>query len=175
MEAFQDTTLGIQREVAVVEYVCIHNECKKKWKSTDEGANSFMKYCNACNIKLIADLSDEFDPTGHDAQDRMETPAPFERLEDEQPEEPGITPLKEPDVAPLEESDVDQLEERGIDPMEDRDVGSLEGPDLEPMDDMAMEDIEDAITALVRTRDTRQSVFVKIGTMIHLRLFAVQN
>lgn len=47
-----------QYERATQEFRCKAQGCEAVCKPTDEGVNVFMSYCNACNIKLHAELND---------------------------------------------------------------------------------------------------------------------
>lgn len=159
MEDFQDTTLGAQIECAAVEFFCINNGCNKKCKSTDEGINPHMKYCNACSIKLTADLSEALNLADCGEQHHNE---PVEG-----------PPIDSSDDRPIDnESLIDPPDDSFIDPPDDlrsdlADDLPIDPPDdalNDPPDNMSMADIEGAVWTLVRTRDTRQFCIIKIGS-----------
>jgi hypothetical protein len=150
MEAFQDTTLGNELEAEVVDFLCINSGCNKRCKSTDEGINAFMKYCNACNIKLAVDLSNGMGDASFGVRADDEEP---ERPYHEEPEPPCDEELERPYDKEPECRDNEQLED-------------------EDVNEMSLEDIQNALCCLVRTRDARQSTIIKIGALV---FFIISN
>ena len=50
----------LRSEQQETSFTCKNTGCAQACLSTDEGVNIFMKYCNACNIKLRSDLEEAF-------------------------------------------------------------------------------------------------------------------
>lgn len=162
MEDLQDTTLGAQMESAVVEFLCINNDCNKSCKSTDEGVNPHMKYCNACSIKLTADLAAVLNMEDSEYQHQNGP------LDDAAVDTPGDWQSDPPDDTLSE-----LPEDHPIGSPDDLPNALLDGPLNDPPCDMSMRDIEDAVETLVRTRDMRQYAIVMIGKLDNGKLFAV--
>ena len=142
LEAIVDSTSALTKECAVIEFECRVHGCGKQCKSTDEGANSFMKLCNACYIVLRSDLDDAngFEETGEDTRElQQENHVPEESSEDVDMQEDSFG-VEQPNDT--------------FDSGEQANGGS-----------MSMEEISTALRLLVQARDARQSVKIRFGIL----------
>jgi hypothetical protein len=139
LEELVDSTSALTKECTVTEFQCRADGCGKACKSTDEGANSFMRLCNACYIILRSDLED---------QDIANTPELEGIVMEESPEDSNIPGASLADTQGIPEIPNDTAE-------------SNEQP-------MTMEEISTSLRLVVQARDARQTVKIRFGICVYV-------
>lgn len=154
---FQDTTKDAENEAAVVEFTCISRDCGKTCKSTDEGVNQFMRYCNACNILLTASLSSVMPQFNR--SDDMQSEGHHDSISESQP-----------DDWQDDQSDDNYQEDSTGNRHEDEPDNQLDDPLDNQLNDspnsgtMTLADMSALLFSLLRSCDVTQVAVLQLGT-----------
>lgn len=149
LEQFVDSTSALAKECAITDFECRSVGCGKICRSADEGVNAFMKLCNACCIKLRADMEDKANEDMQAVSDEIVEPW-IEETEN------CLQELQEP-----QEPDQELILSIALESDEYSATENVQAPNS----NMTMDDISTSLRLLVQACDKRQSVVIKLGKL----------